>query len=78
VGKVAEIDENLTDLWTMTRSCYTLLTQPFPLSYIFNVGKVAGIDENLMDLDNDTELLHVTYTTFSPFLYFQRRQGGRA
>ncbi len=42
MGKVAEIDENLTDLDNDMELLYAYL------------GKVAEIDENLTNLDNDT------------------------
>ncbi len=77
VGKVAEIDENLTDLDNDTELLYATYTT-FSLFQIFNVSKVAEIDDNLTDLDNDEELFHALLThPFPLVLDFQRGQGGR-
>jgi len=70
VGKVAEIDENLTYLDNDSELLYASYTTFSSFFNIFNVDKVTEIDENLTDLDNDRELLYASYITFSPFLDF--------
>jgi hypothetical protein len=68
VGKVAEIDENLTNLPALSHEDLEWLhLQNLLPFFIFNVGKVTEIDENLTDLpelDNeDSERLIVRYRT---------------